>query len=220
MARAQADAAAGRNEAQGAETRERILVAALACFAERGFDGATTRRIAARGDVNLGLIKYYFGGKLDLWRAAVDLAFEQLRVGMQDVLTDTDEMDDAARTGLLIRRYVRFVATHPEFIRLMHDEGKRESPRMRWLVDRHVKPLYDAIHVFVERAQAGGLLPAGIDALHFHYILVGAVGLIFHQAAECRRLTGRDPGEEAMIEAHANAVAALFLGARPEEKTA
>ena len=60
-------------------------------------------------------------------------------------------------------------------------------------------------HVFAD-AQARGLLPSTIDPIHWHYILAGSVGLIFHQAEECKRLTGHDPAEEAMVEAHADAV--------------
>jgi TetR/AcrR family transcriptional regulator len=203
-----------------ADARERILAAALSCFAERGFDGTTTRQIAAAAGVNLGLIQYYFGGKLELWRAAVDRAFAELRAGLEEVTKGPDPGDDRARIRLLIRRYVRFVAGHPEFIRLMHDEGKRTGPRMRWLVDRHVKPLYEATRTLIARGQARGLLPADIDPLHLHYVLVGAVGIIFHQAAECRRLTGRDPTDSDVVEAHADAVEALVLGARGEEDPA
>jgi hypothetical protein len=97
----------------------------------------------------------------------------------------------------------------------MHDEGKRRGPRMRWLVDRHVRPLYDEIIAILRAAQARGFLPAHIDPLHFHYILIGAIGLIFHQAEECRRLTGVDPCDDAVVDAHAQAVAHLLLG--PEE---
>ena len=51
--------------------------------------------------------------------------------------------------------------------------------------------------------------------IHLFYVLVGAVGMIFSQAPECERLTGTDPtSSEAAIEAHADAVIALFLGAR------
>jgi hypothetical protein len=94
----------------------------------------------------------------------------------------------------------------------MHDEGKRRGPRMRWLVDHHVRPLYEAFRALLERAQQHGVLPAHVGALHFHYVLVGAVGLIFHQAEECRRLTGVDPMEPAAVEAHAAAVEHLLLG--------
>ena len=51
------------------------LEAALEVFSERGFDGATTRDIAARAATNLGLITYYFDSKEKLWRAAVDRVF-------------------------------------------------------------------------------------------------------------------------------------------------
>jgi AcrR family transcriptional regulator len=193
-------------------TRQRILQAALEAFSERGFDGATTRDIAARADVNLGLIKYYFDSKLKLWRAAVDAAFETLSGALAGGLDDGPVLDRREHTSTLIRRYVRFVAAHPEFVRLMHDEGKRGGPRMRWLVDRHVRPMYERLTAVFGDAQQRGLLPPGIDPLHWHYILAGSVGLIFHQAEECKRLTGLDPAEEAMVEAHADAVVHLLLG--------
>ena len=54
----------------GSDARERILEAALAAFAENGFDGSKTRDIASRADVTLGLVQYYYGSKLNLWKAA------------------------------------------------------------------------------------------------------------------------------------------------------
>src|SRR5207244_7142507 len=62
--------------------RERILAAALQVFAEQGFDGARTREIAERADANLGLIKYYFDGKEQLWKAAVTRAFAELQADL------------------------------------------------------------------------------------------------------------------------------------------
>jgi len=179
------------------DTRERILAAALATFSERGFDGASTRQIAARAGVNLGLLQYHFGSKQDLWRAAVERAFAELRGGLEEVLGAPALADERPRARRLVRGYVRFVARNPEFVRIMHDEGKRRGPRMRWLVDHHVKPLYEAFRGLLERAQRHGTLPAHVDALHFHYVLIGAVGLIFHQAE---------------VEAHAEAVEHLLLG--------
>jgi len=99
----------------------------------------------------------------------------------------------------------------------MHDEGKRRGPRMRWMVDRHVKPLYAALMPLIQRSQEVGLLPAGIAPIHFVYILAGAVGVIFHQAEECKRLAGVDPSDPAAVEAHARAVEHLFLGAPSKE---
>jgi AcrR family transcriptional regulator len=202
----------------GSDTRERILVAALQAFAEKGFDGATTREIAARADVNLGLLQYHFGGKPKLWRAAVDRAFAELRSVLETVLADPGAADERERLRRLLRGFVHFVAAHPEFVRMMHDEGKRRGPRMRWLVDRHVRPLYEVTGTLLRRAQERGLLPGGVDPIHFHYVLAGSVGLIFHQAEECKRLAGLDPTDPAAVESHARVVEHLFLGPPSEEK--
>ena len=76
------------------EVRERILDAAQQAFAEKGFDGATTRQIASKANVPLGLLRYYFGDKLKLWQAAVDEAFDEIRKGL-DVAIFLPEGEDA-----------------------------------------------------------------------------------------------------------------------------
>jgi len=202
------------------DTRETILTAALEAFAEKGFDGATTREIATRAGVNHGLIRYYFGSKPKLWRDAVDRAFAELEARLEAVLDDASIIDDHERVRLLIRDFVRYVGHNPEFARLMHEEGKRRGPRMRWLVDRHVKPLYEVATTMVARARGTSLLPLDIPPVHLHYILAGAVTFIFHQAEECKRLTGIDPFDESVIEDHARFVEHLFLGPPSEQASA
>jgi TetR/AcrR family transcriptional regulator len=196
----------------GGETRERILRAALEDFSANGFDGARTREIAARAGVPLGLLRYHFGDKAKLWRAAVDRAFAELGSELDAILRAAPPADLRERLRRLVRGYVRFVGRNPEFVRLMHDEGKRRGPRMRWMADRHVKPVFATLAPLVEEAQAEGVLPAGIDPVHFFYVLAGAAGLIFHQAEECKRVSGIDPAEPSAVEAHARAVEHLFLG--------
>jgi len=201
------------------EVRERILDAAQQTFAEKGFDGATTRQIASRANVPLGLLRYYFGGKLKLWQAAVDESFAEIRNGL-DVArfmpgSAADGSDPLAGIRAGIRTHVHFVAKNPEFVRLMHDEGKRRGPRMRWLVDRHVKPLFARLVPVVVHLQELGRLPKDIAPLHFAYALIGAIDVIFHQAEECRRVTGVDPADPAVVEAHSRAVEFMLLGSPP-----
>lgn len=54
---------------RGEETRHRLIAAALAVFGRDGFDGVSTRRIAAAADVNVAAIAYHFGGKRGLYMA-------------------------------------------------------------------------------------------------------------------------------------------------------
>ncbi|WP_233498884.1 TetR family transcriptional regulator [Blastococcus sp. TF02A-26] len=49
-----------------------MLAAARAAFAERGFDGASIRAIAAAADVDPALVHHYFGTKDKLFLAAVE----------------------------------------------------------------------------------------------------------------------------------------------------
>jgi AcrR family transcriptional regulator len=58
--------------ARGAETRQRIIKAALDVFGALGFEEASTRLIADRAGVNLGALHYYFAGKDGVYRACAD----------------------------------------------------------------------------------------------------------------------------------------------------
>jgi AcrR family transcriptional regulator len=194
------------------DTPERILEAALEAFSQKGFDGARTRDIAARAKVTLGLVQYHFGSKDELWKAAVERAFRDLGAGVDRILSESRALDERGQLREMIRAHVRFVAENTAFIRIMHDEGKQRGPRMRWLTDRYVKPLFDKVTPLIVSAQKTGILLPDVDPAHFTYMLVGAVSMIFHQAEECMRVTGIDPSEPAAVEAHSRAVESLFLG--------
>jgi AcrR family transcriptional regulator len=200
--------------ASEAPTRERILRAALEVFAERGFEGARTREIAERAGANLGLLSYYFGGKEALWRASVALAFDELSQEIATLITPGQSRsgaDGRAQLERFVRGFVRFLARRPAFMRLMNDESRRDGPRMRWLAEQHVKPAAAALSAAAAQAKARGLLP-DVPPANLHYIVVGAAGLIFSQAPECRYLMGVDPADEAVAEAHADALVRLLLG--------
>lgn len=190
-------------------TRGKILATALQVFAERGFDGARTRDIADRAGANLGLITYYFQNKDGLWREAVATAFVELQRELTEAMAAHAAEGEREQLEQVARRFIRFVARKPEFMRLMNDEGKHDSPRMQWLVDRFVRPMHEGFRVLIERGQAVGFLPR-VPVTSLLYIVLGAAGLIFSQAPECRRITGIDPTDEAFATAHADAVIRLL----------
>jgi AcrR family transcriptional regulator len=61
-------AAPGRNPQR---TRERILAAALAEFAAKGFHGARVDYIARRAEINKRMLYHYFGDKENLFKAVL-----------------------------------------------------------------------------------------------------------------------------------------------------
>ncbi|MEU5939758.1 TetR family transcriptional regulator [Micromonospora sp. NPDC047548] len=58
------------------DTRQAILAAARAAFAERGFDAASIRAIATAAGVDPALVHHYFGTKEELFRATVDIPLD------------------------------------------------------------------------------------------------------------------------------------------------
>jgi AcrR family transcriptional regulator len=57
--------------ARGGDTRAQLLESAVRLFAIHGYDGVTTRRLAADAGVNVAAIAYHFGGKRELYRAVL-----------------------------------------------------------------------------------------------------------------------------------------------------
>jgi AcrR family transcriptional regulator len=58
--------------ARGEETRRRIIEVALRLFSERGYEGASTRDIAAAAGVNAPALQYYFDNKEGVYRACAE----------------------------------------------------------------------------------------------------------------------------------------------------
>ncbi len=192
-------------------TRERILHAALDVFAERSFDGASTREIALRSGVTQPLLNYHFSTKVELWRAAVDRLFALLTATLSARVEGLRGVDDLTTTRLIVREFVYFSARHPELHRIITGECKTDTPRMDWMVDRHIRPLYEETVARFARLTEQGHLPP-IPPAHLYYMLTGAGPTMFVLGPECRRLTGLDPTSEDVVEAHADAVLTLLFG--------
>jgi AcrR family transcriptional regulator len=200
------------------DIRQQLLESALVEFGAKGFDGASTRSIAQRVDAHQPQINYHFASKEALWFAAVDHLFGLLREQLGDLplLAGTD---DPARLGSAfaqaIRRFVRFAAAHPELNRIMVHEATEDSDRLHWMVDRHVRPIYDATRSAWQRLRDAGIA-APIDPAVIHYVIVGAASLPFVNAPEVRLLAGTEPTEPPWVDAHATGLVATLLPGLPD----
>jgi TetR/AcrR family transcriptional regulator len=192
-------------------TRERIVAAALDLFSERSFEGATTREIAARAGVTQPLLNYHFRSKDELWRTAVDGLFESLSEALAARTAGLQGVDEFTVMRLLVREFIFFSARHPQVHRIITQECKTDGPRMDWLVERHIRPLFEATTERLARLVEQGLLP-DIAVEHLYYIITGAGPTMFVLGPECRRLAGVDPTDPAVVEAHADAVCRLLFG--------
>jgi len=187
-----------------------ILEAALQEFSAHGFDGTSTRAIAAKAGVHHALIKYHFQSKDLLWRAAVTFLFERQLAELAAFPPPDQFADKRDYAREMLRQRVYYWARHPEHARLMVQESCRDTERFRWMVDTFIKTVSEASEQFIRWLQNEELVPrASTPALA--YILVGAAQLFYTLAPEVQRVWGIDPANPEAIEAHADALIQLVL---------
>jgi len=98
-------------------TREKILDAAIAEFSERGFSGARIHQISRSSGCNRERIYFYFGGKAQLFEAALT---RQLVTALDDLpVVGTGPAAIADFAG----RYFDFSRSSPSLARLTFWEG-------------------------------------------------------------------------------------------------
>ena len=188
------------------DLRDRLLEAALAEFAEHGFEGASTRAIASRAGAHQPQINYHFESKEALWRAAI----EDLMAAFDEAFTGSATDDPRETFAETIRRLVRFAATRPELHRIMIQEGTHDTERLRWIADTYIARRHDLLVEMWERAVAeGGTAP--VSPTLIHYLVLGAATLLFANAPEARIILGVDPTDPALVDEHADTLVALLL---------
>ena len=85
----------------GRDTREVILDAAEALFAEQGYSATSMRQLTAAAGVNLAAVSYHFGGKEELTKAVLARRIEPINAARLRRLDDLDPRRATVREILL-----------------------------------------------------------------------------------------------------------------------
>ncbi|MFM0500801.1 CerR family C-terminal domain-containing protein [Paraburkholderia caffeinilytica] len=94
--------------ARGDETRHRIIEAAIELFGEHGFEGASTRDIAARAGVNAPALQYYFENKEGVYRACIEALADEAWKTFEPVVEHAQNaLRENADTATLIDAFIR-----------------------------------------------------------------------------------------------------------------
>ena len=104
-----------------ASTKARILVAAEAVFAARGFDGASTREIAAAAGVNISSLHYHWESKETLYFAVFEHVYDRIVALVRSSIPDASLDRPASREVVdeVMGRLYDFFADNPTIPRLM-----------------------------------------------------------------------------------------------------
>ena len=192
-------------------TRDRLLDAAAAVFAEKGYDRAGVQEIARRAGLTTGAIYGRFAGKADLLQAAIeshttdelDELFAQHRfeghasdilrtVGSHLVMEDCPDADHA-EGALLLEAFV----------------AARRDPEVRAQLERLIEDRASVLADLVEEAKLDGSIDSDLDttslvrfchAVGLGFLLYDAISISLPQAQPWEQLINRLVGAVAPAE--------------------
>ena len=199
----------------GPSRRERILRAAIAAFAARGFEGATWKIIADGAGVTQGLIRFYFKDKENLWREAVARArAERIAHMPPNAVRGRDAVSPKA-VETWLRAYAEHVARHPEEARILIHESQAPTERLRWAAREFMRDDQEEFLSAVRALKAQGWF-SGIHPKSLLYMMAGAAQYLFLVPGERIAVGGVDPRTDAQVRLHVNAVVTLFMAHQPK----
>lgn len=167
-----------RDNYDAADKQQRILQAAHAEFAEKGFDGARVDSIAARARANKQLIYYYFTNKDVLFTQVLEAAYRDIRE--QEAALDLAAFPANEAILKLVEFTWHYYLKNPEFIRLLNSENQLKA--------RHLKTSGSAVEInrswvsiteqLLARGRAEGTVRDGIDVMQLN-INISALGFFY-----------------------------------------
>lgn len=156
--------------------RARIIRAAMAEFASRGFKGASMDAIAARTHTTRAMINYYFGSKEKVYLAVLEHVYSEIRQAEIDL--DLDHLAPVDAICRIVEFTFLYYVKHEEFVRLVVAENQargrhfRKSKAMRSLN----RPIIDTLARVIARGQVDGTFRGDADPVDVH-MAIAALGM-------------------------------------------
>ena len=177
-----------RSSGRGAETRERILDAALSSFGTIGYDGTSLDALANGLGIRKQTILYHFVSKRGLLGAVVDRSAADLNAALLEVLDG--EATDWERVEALVRSVFRVALEQPLLMGLLREvsrPGSPAAPRLKGAMG----PLMDRAQAWMEREMDAGRMRR-TDA---QLVLISAYSTVVGLATEIEvlRAAGLEP---------------------------
>lgn len=153
-------------------TRDRILQAAIAEFADKGLAGGRLDTICAAAGANIRMVYHYFHDKAGLYIAVLEHVLGELR--HEELKLDVDQTAPMEALLQLFDFTYDHFASHPELISLLSGENLLKAEFLKRSTRTPVisSPVLRLIREILRSGEADGSLRGGIDPLQLYVMLV------------------------------------------------
>ena len=141
-----------------ADTRSRIVAAAVALFAEQGYDATSVNQVVARAGVAKGALYHHFGSKDDLLYEVYRELVERQLAGLAEILGRELSPADALRA--IVHDMVETTAARTAEAKVFFREGYRLSDTNQQRVRAARRQIHDAVTELVRSGQHDGAFAA------------------------------------------------------------
>lgn len=185
-------------------TSERILDAALASFAGRGYEATSLDAIGTAIGVRKQTILHHFGSKQALLEAVVDRSAAELSAALEVALARAGRGFD--RIEALVRAVFRLAGRRPELLGLLR-EVSRLGPPAATRLTAALEPLVERAIEFLEAEMAAGTMRSQDARL----LLLSAYSTVIGVATEVEvlRAVGIAPGARSLLRRRAELITFL-----------
>jgi AcrR family transcriptional regulator len=144
-----------RRGRKGELTRERILDAAETLFAQRGYEGATLRDVAARVNLRTPSLYNHFDSKESLYASVLERDLGPVLRVLVEYVEQGSGTDD--RNEEIIPVLMKILAERPALPRLLQHETLSGGQRLTPMLREYIVPIFEHGHSMAEpRARAAG----------------------------------------------------------------
>jgi AcrR family transcriptional regulator len=136
------------------DTRDRILKAALRLFAQKGYDGTTTRELAEAAGVAEGTLFRYFSNKKAI---LVEVATQGWIEILTDLLTELSEMGSYKAVAQVMRRRMLHLHKNADMLRVCFMEAQFHPDLRDRIQAEVIDKMTDVAEVFFQSAMDQGI---------------------------------------------------------------
>jgi AcrR family transcriptional regulator len=190
-----ARAARRTNPERRGESQEKILDAAEALFAERGFNGVSLKDISQAADVDAGLLHYYFSTKAGLFQAVIGRRADMVNEAR---LSSMRAYEGAAGGTITVEGALRaYLDPTFEFAR----KGGRSHRNYLLVVSQlnsapagsipgaEVTAFDPVVQIFIDLLRKASPSSTDADIYWFYHMLSGAITLTWAQTGRIDKLS-------------------------------